>query len=62
MVVMTLLGGLGTPTLRLRGAYFAIGTLALAESAKEVALAWDRFIPFPLTGGSAGVSLPLAAG
>jgi branched-chain amino acid transport system permease protein len=51
---------LGTPTLRLRGAYFAIGTLALAESAKEAALAWDRFIPFPLTGGSAGVSLPLA--
>ena len=35
---------------------------ALAESAKEGALAWDRFVPFPLTGGSAGVSFPLAAG
>jgi len=54
--------GLGTPTLRLRGAYFAIGTLALAESAKELALAWDRLTGLPLTGGSAGVSLPLGAG
>ena len=62
VVAMVIAYGLGTPTLRLRGAYFAIGTLALAESAKEVALAWDRFVPFPLTGGSAGVSLPLATG
>ena len=62
LVAMAVAYALGTPTLRLRGAYFAIGTLALAESGKELALAWDRFIPFPLTGGSAGVSLPLAAG
>jgi branched-chain amino acid transport system permease protein len=52
----------GTPTLRLRGAYFAIGTLALAESAKQLALAWDRLTGIPLTGGSAGISLPLTAG
>jgi branched-chain amino acid transport system permease protein len=52
----------GTPTLRLRGAYFAIGTLALAESAKQLALAWDRLTRVPLTGGSAGISLPLSAG
>ena len=52
----------GTPTLRLRGAYFAIGTLALAESAKQLALAWDRLTRIPLTGGSAGISLPLSAG
>src|SRR5437773_804170 len=52
----------GTPTLRLRGAYFAIGTLALAESTKQLALAWDRLTRIPLTGGSAGVSLPLSAG
>jgi branched-chain amino acid transport system permease protein len=52
----------GGPTLRLRGAYFAIGTLALAESAKQLALAWDRLTGIPLTGGSAGVSLPLSAG
>jgi branched-chain amino acid transport system permease protein len=62
LVAMAVAYALGTPTLRLRGAYFAIGTLALAESAKEAALAWDRFVPFPLTGGSAGVSFPLAAG
>jgi len=52
----------GLAAFRLRGAYFAIGTLALAESAKELALAWDRLTGIPLTGGSAGVSLPLAAG
>ena len=63
VVAMAIAYALGTPTLRLRGAYFAIGTLALAESAKQLALAWDRLVPwFPLTGGSAGVSLPLAAG
>jgi branched-chain amino acid transport system permease protein len=62
VVAMAIAYALGTPTLRLRGAYFAIGTLAVAESGKELALAWDRFVPFPLTGGSAGVSLPLAAG
>ena len=52
----------GTPTLKLRGAYFAIGTLALAESAKQLGLAWDRLTGIPLTGGSAGLSLPLSAG
>ena len=62
VVAMGIAYAVGTPTLRLRGAYFAIGTLALAESGKQLALAWDRLIPFPLTGGSAGVSLPLASG
>lgn len=62
VVAMGIAYAVGTPTLRLRGAYFAIGTLALAESAKQLALAWDRLTPFPLTGGSAGVSLPLASG
>ena len=62
VVAMGIAYAVGTPTLRLRGAYFAIGTLALAESAKQLALAWDRLLPFPLTGGSAGVSLPLASG
>jgi branched-chain amino acid transport system permease protein len=61
-VAMTIAWVVGTPTLRLRGAYFAIGTLALAESAKQLALAWDRLTGIPLTGGSAGVSLPLSAG
>jgi branched-chain amino acid transport system permease protein len=62
VVAMGIAYAVGTPTLRLRGAYFAIGTLALAESGKQLALAWDRLIPLPLTGGSAGVSLPLASG
>jgi branched-chain amino acid transport system permease protein len=62
VVAMAIAWALGGPTLRLRGAYFAIGTLALAESAKQLALAWDRLTGIPLTGGSAGVSLPLATG
>ena len=60
-VAMAIAYAIGTPTLRLRGAYFAIGTLALAEAAKQLALAWDRLTGIPLTGGSAGVSLPLSA-
>lgn len=61
-VAMAIAWAAGGPTLRLRGAYFAIGTLALAESAKQLALAWDRLTGIALTGGSAGVSLPLSAG
>lgn len=61
-IAMAVAFAIGTPTLRLRGAYFAIGTLALAESAKQLALAWDRLTHVPLTGGSAGISLPLSAG
>src|SRR3989442_1313931 len=62
LVAMAVAFAVGTPTLRLRGAYFAIGTLALAESAKQLALVWDRLTRIPLTGGSAGISLPLSAG
>ena len=62
VIAMAIALPIGAPTLRLRGAYFAIGTLALAESAKQLALAWDRLTGIPLTGGSAGISLPLSAG
>ncbi len=62
VTAMAIAYAVGTPTLRLRGAYFAIGTLALAESGKELALAWDRLTGLPLTGGSAGLSLPIGAG
>ena len=62
LIAMGIAFVVGTPTLRLRGAYFAIGTLALAESGKQLALAWDRLTGIPLTGGSAGISLPLSAG
>lgn len=61
LVAMAVAFAVGTPTLRLRGAYFAIGTLALAEAAKQLALVWDRLTRIPLTGGSAGISLPLTA-
>ena len=62
VIAMAIAFAIGTPTLKLRGAYFAIGTLALAESSKQLALAWDRLTGIPLTGGSAGISLPLSAG
>jgi branched-chain amino acid transport system permease protein len=41
---------LGLPTLRLRGAYFAIATWAFAEALRQVALLAE-----PLTGGSEGL-------
>ena len=42
----------GMPTLRLRGAYFAIATLALAEAVKQVSgeMGW-------LTGGAMGLTV-----
>ena len=44
----------GIPTMRLRGAYFAIAMLAFAEAMKQVVLEFDRF-----TGGGNGLSLPI---
>jgi branched-chain amino acid transport system permease protein len=44
----------GIPTMRLRGAYFAIAMLAFAEAMKHVVLEFDRF-----TGGGNGLSLPI---
>lgn len=41
------------PTLRLKGAYFAIATWAFAEAMKQLVLVLD-----PITGGSRGLSLP----
>lgn len=42
----------GLPTLRLRGAYFAIATFALAEAARQVCLEWAS-----LTGGGLGLTI-----
>ncbi|HET6481786.1 MAG TPA: branched-chain amino acid ABC transporter permease [Actinoplanes sp.] len=59
-----LLGGLaaglfgvlwGHPTLRLRGPYFSIATIGVGEATRLVATYWSGF-----TGGSSGLSLPLA--
>jgi branched-chain amino acid transport system permease protein len=44
----------GLPMLRLRGHYFAIATLGVAEALRQVADAWDG-----LTNGSTGIDLPL---
>ena len=57
LVVAGVLGGafayaIGVPTLRLKGAYFAIATWAFAESMRQLALILD------ITGGTSGLSLP----
>jgi branched-chain amino acid transport system permease protein len=44
----------GLPVLRLRGHYFAIATLGVAEGTREVVLNLPR-----LTGGGAGITLPV---
>ena len=43
----------GWPTLRLRGAYFAIATFALAEALMQVAEEWES-----LTEGGMGITIP----
>ena len=45
---------MGLPVLRLRGHYFAIATLGVAEGTREVVLNLPR-----LTGGGAGITLPV---
>jgi branched-chain amino acid transport system permease protein len=45
---------LGWPTLKLRGAYFAIATFALAEALKAVCTEWAS-----LTAGGLGLTMPL---
>ncbi len=45
---------LGIPTLRLKGAYFAIAMLAFAEAMKQVVLEFEG-----LTGGGNGLTLPI---
>jgi branched-chain amino acid transport system permease protein len=45
---------IGLPVLRLRGHYFAIATLGVAEALRQIADSWDS-----LTNGSTGIDLPL---
>jgi branched-chain amino acid transport system permease protein len=45
---------LGLPVLRLKGHYFAIATLGIAEALRQIADSWDS-----LTNGSTGIDLPL---
>jgi branched-chain amino acid transport system permease protein len=48
---------LGLPLLRLKGHYFAVGTIASVEVFREVANNWDA-----LTGGAVGMNIPIQAG
>ena len=48
---------LGAALLRLRGHYFAIGTVAIVEVCREVSNNWSD-----LTGGAVGLNLPILAG
>jgi len=50
---------IGTPTLKLRGAYFAIATFAAAEAMKQIILEWDHMVGFEFFGGAHGLTLPL---
>jgi branched-chain amino acid transport system permease protein len=48
---------LGVPLLRLKGHYFAIGTIATVEVAREISNNWDD-----LTGGAIGMNIPIQSG
>ncbi len=48
---------LGLPLLRLKGHYFAVGTVASVEVLREIANNWDA-----LTGGAIGMNIPIQAG
>lgn len=48
---------IGLPTFRLRGPYFALATLALAEALRRVVAWWTDF-----TGGNDGIILPIDTG
>jgi branched-chain amino acid transport system permease protein len=50
-------GLLGSVLLRLRGHYFAIGTIAIVEVMREIANNWEA-----LTGGAVGLNIPIVAG
>ncbi len=49
----------GLPTLRLRGAYFAIATFAFAEATRQAVLEWDRVLGVNFFQGSHGITLPI---
>ncbi len=52
---------IGVPTLRLKGAYFAIATFAFAETMKQVSLEFDRTFHVTLFEGSYGITLPISS-
>lgn len=52
---------IGMPTLKLKGAYFAIGTFAFAESMKQIVLTFDRTLNVEFFMGSHGITLPITS-
>ncbi len=50
---------IGTPTLRLKGAYFAIATFSFAESIKQIVLSFDSIFKVNFFYGSYGITLPI---
>jgi branched-chain amino acid transport system permease protein len=50
------------PTLRLRGAYFGIATLAFAEAIKQIILEFDKTVGVQFFEGSYGITLPIGPG
>jgi len=70
-LISVLLGGLisaliaypiGFPTLRLKGAYFGIATLAFAEATKQILLEFDKTAGVRLFEGPHGITLPIGPG
>ena len=50
---------IGLPTLKLKGAYFAIATFAFAESMKQIILSFDRTFKVDFFMGSHGITLSI---
>jgi len=53
---------IGLPTLRLRGAYFGIATLAFAEAMKQILLEFDKTVGIAFFDGPHGITLPIGPG
>ncbi len=51
---------IGVPTLRLKGAYFAIATFAFSESMRQIVLSFDRTFNIEFFSGSHGLTLPMS--
>jgi branched-chain amino acid transport system permease protein len=53
---------IGLPTLRLKGAYFGIATLAFAEAMKQIILEFDKTVGVQFFQGPHGITLPIGPG
>jgi branched-chain amino acid transport system permease protein len=53
---------IGLPTLRLKGVYFGIATLAFAEAVKQIVLEFDRTAGLRFFEGPHGITLPIGPG